>query len=83
MPSESRRPLLSVEERLRRAHDRLALVSDVMKLIGGSPLEPNDDVFTSDAANALADVCRRARDDIRAVIAALDASTLNRDTRST
>jgi hypothetical protein len=69
---------LTLEERLHRAHQRFALLADVFELRATASISiETDSAVSSAAANALADICREAAEEIRSLLDCLPAEIGN------
>ena len=74
--AESPAPASILEERLRSAQSRFALLADVLEL-QALGIERADQPVGPDASRALADTCRQAAGDLHALLAALPVEVLN------
>ena len=70
-------PILSLEEHLHIAHDQFVLLADLFDLQAIALDDAWDRGFSSAACRALTVSCRRAGDQVRALLDALPADLMN------
>jgi len=70
----------SLEERLHRVHQQLALLADVFECFAAAPDYVRDGGLSAPACRAITDNCRHAADDLRDLLDRLPPALANWDT---